>query len=279
MSSASSSSDAATSSSTSDDVAITLVDFPWFDRSGVLVLDRKGGSRVGVSGRQRTPRRRGLTSRQIERGDRTDHDHGGRVERLVAELVEPAAQHDLVVGGRRSDRGDRCVGRAARRRESAAMAARWVTPIRITIVPPTLASDRQSTSCSPARRCPVTTVNAADMPRWVTGTPAAAGAATLEVMPGTISNSTPCLLEGERFLSSPSEHERVAALQPHDPLAVLPELDEQRVDQLLWGRPAGSFADIDELGRRAGRDRARRRRRARRTRRHRRWRAGVPHAP
>ena len=60
-----------------------------------------------------------------------------------------------------------------------------------TIVPPTWASERQSTSCSPARRWPVTTVNAADIPRWVTGMPAAAGAATDDVMPGTTSNGTP----------------------------------------------------------------------------------------
>ena len=74
---------------------------------------------------------------------------------------------------------------------SAAMVARWETPIRITIVPPTLASERQSMSCSPARRWPVTTVNAADTPRWVMGMPAAAGAAIADVIPGTISKGTP----------------------------------------------------------------------------------------
>ena len=47
---------------------------------------------------------------------------------------------------------------------SAAMAPRWATPISTTTVPPTLASDRQSTSGSPARRWPVTTVNAAATP-------------------------------------------------------------------------------------------------------------------
>ena len=62
-------------------------------------------------------------------------------------------------------------------------------------VPPTLASDRQSTSrLAGRRRWPVTTVTAADTPRWVTGMPAAAGAATADVMPGTTSNATPASL-------------------------------------------------------------------------------------
>ena len=76
----------------------------------------------------------------------------------------------------------------------ATMRARWATPMRMTIVPPTLASERQSTSSSPVRRWPVATVTAADRPRCVTGTPAAAGAATEDVMPGTTSTSTPASL-------------------------------------------------------------------------------------
>ncbi len=84
---------------------------------------------------------------------------------------------------------------------SAAMASRWATPIRITTVPPTLASDRQSTSGSPRRRWPVTTVTAAETPRWVTGMPAAAGAATAEVIPGTTSNSIPASMSA--WASSP----------------------------------------------------------------------------
>ena len=41
------------------------------------------------------------------------------------------------------------------------------------------------TSGSPGRRCPVTTAAAADTPRWVTGTPAAAGAAIDDVFTST----------------------------------------------------------------------------------------------
>ncbi len=84
---------------------------------------------------------------------------------------------------------------------SVAISARWATPMRTTIVPPTAASDRQSMSGSPARRWPVTTVNAAETPRWVTGIPAAAGAATDELMPGTISNGTPA--SASAWASSP----------------------------------------------------------------------------
>ena len=99
---------------------------------------------------------------------------------------------------------------------SAAIAPRWATPISTTTVPPTLASDRQSTSGSPARRWPVTTVNAAATPRWVTGTPAAAGAATADVMPGTTSNGDAGVEQRLGLLAAATEHERVAALEAHD---------------------------------------------------------------
>ena len=73
-----------------------------------------------------------------------------------------------------------------------AMPARSATPMRMTTVPPTWATASQSVaSSSPGRRCPVTMVTAAASPRCVTGTPAKAGAATAELMPGTTSNATP----------------------------------------------------------------------------------------
>jgi hypothetical protein len=68
------------------------------------------------------------------------------------------------------------------------------TPIRITIVPPTRATARQSTEPSvPAAgsSCPVTMVMLVDECRSVTGMPAYAGTAMAEVMPGTTSNGTP----------------------------------------------------------------------------------------
>ena len=91
-----------------------------------------------------------------------------------------------------------------------------------TIVPPTRASASQSvSSSSPNRRCPVTMVTLADIPRCVTGTPAAAGAAIAEVMPGTTSNGTPAACSAACLLAAPAEEERIAALQPyHAPMAL-----------------------------------------------------------
>src|ERR1019366_4966940 len=71
----------------------------------------------------------------------------------------------------------------------AAISARSDTPIRMTRVPPALPRACQSTlsaaEASPTR--PVTTVTDVDSVRWVTGMPAAAGAANAEVTPGTTS--------------------------------------------------------------------------------------------
>ena len=73
-----------------------------------------------------------------------------------------------------------------------AIAARVATPIKTTIVPPTLATASQSVSTAAhGSSWPVTTVNDVERPRWVTGTPAYAGTAIAELMPGTISNTTP----------------------------------------------------------------------------------------
>ena len=58
--------------------------------------------------------------------------------------------------------------------------------------------------------------------------PAAAGAATADVMPGTISNGTDAAWQGECLLAAAAEHERIAALQPHDTLALACQFDEQR---------------------------------------------------
>lgn len=51
------------------------------------------------------------------------------------------------------------------------------------------------------------------------------------------------------LLATASEDERVAALQPHDLLAVAGEGDEEFVDRVLrHGMVAGELADIDDLG-------------------------------
>ena len=78
--------------------------------------------------------------------------------------------------------------------------------------------------------------------------PAAAGAATALVMPGTTSYGTPAALQRERFLSAAAEHERVAALQPHDPAPAPRRANHQRVDRLLRHRvAAGALADEEPL--------------------------------
>ena len=96
------------------------------------------------------------------------------------------------------------------------MTARWVTPISTTIVPPTLASERQSTSGSPLRRCPVTdrdggrhaAVGHRDTGRGRRGEGRRHARHDLERHAG--------VEQGLRFLATATEHERVAALQPHD---------------------------------------------------------------
>ena len=74
-----------------------------------------------------------------------------------------------------------------------AIAARFFSPIRSTRVPRSRASASQSTSDAgeSGATCPETTVNSCATPRWVTGTPAAAGTATALVTPGTTVTGTP----------------------------------------------------------------------------------------
>src|SRR5204862_119590 len=64
------------------------------------------------------------------------------------------------------------------------------TPIRITRVSTAVARARRSLPL-PFASVAVTTANPPLRPRWVTGMPARAGAATAEVTPGTTSNGTP----------------------------------------------------------------------------------------
>ena len=85
-------------------------------------------------------------------------------------------------------------------------------------MPPARASASQSTSVRPfaGSSWPVTTVKWVDTPRWVTGMPAYAAAPIALVMPGTTSNGI--ARRGQRLglLAAAPEHERIAALQPHD---------------------------------------------------------------
>ena len=60
--------------------------------------------------------------------------------------------------------------------------------------------------------------------------PAAAGTASALVTPGTTSTGTPADDAGQDLLAAAAEHERVAALEPHDAVAGPGALDEHGVD-------------------------------------------------
>ena len=118
-------------------------------------------------------------------------------------------------------------------------------------MPPARASASQSVSVVPfaGSSWPVTIVTCVDRPRCVTGMPAYAGAAIALVMPGTTSNGTPAPRARLRLFAAAPEHERVAALEPHDLEPGRAALDEQRVDLVLRHRDAARrLADVDELG-------------------------------
>ena len=124
-------------------------------------------------------------------------------------------------------------------------------PIRITSVPPAAASASQSTSASPfaGSSCPVTTVKCVDRPRWVTGTPAYAGAAMALVMPGTTSNGTPAAASASASSPPRPNTNGSPPLSRTTVRAGTAALDEQRVDLVLVisTRP-GRLADVDALG-------------------------------
>ena len=131
------------------------------------------------------------------------------------------------------------------------MSPRRPIPIRITSVPGTAARAAQSV-CSeglPGSSCPVTTVNEVASPRWVTGIPAAAGAAIALVTPGTTSKGTPAAASASASSPAAAEDERVAALQAHDPPAATAVRDERRVDLVLGhGGAPGGLARVEQLG-------------------------------
>jgi hypothetical protein len=103
-----------------------------------------------------------------------------------------------------------------------------------TIVPPARASADQSTVSRSfcGSSCPVTNVTDVAVPRCVTGIPAYAGRR-----------------ERLRLLAAAAEHERIAALQAHDALALVRQPDQQRVDLLLARGVGGTtaLADVVQL--------------------------------
>ena len=106
------------------------------------------------------------------------------------------------------------------------------TPMRMTMVPPAAATAAQSTGApsldSPS--WPVTSVAVEAQSRWVNGMPAAAGAATAEVTPGTTSQGIPAAATSAISSAAASEHERIATLEPADGPPGSRMLDDLRVD-------------------------------------------------
>ena len=126
-------------------------------------------------------------------------------------------------------------------------------PIKTTSVPPARASDAQSTApgAPGSPTCPLTTVTDDDSPRWVTGTPADAGAAKAEVTPGTTSKGMTGGDQRLGLLSAAPEDERVAAFEPDDRPSLAGVLDDEGVDLVLASKLTGSLPDVDtqRLGR------------------------------
>ncbi len=97
------------------------------------------------------------------------------------------------------------------------------------------------------------------MPRWVTGIPARVGMAMAEETPGTISKRAPGLLEGQGFLTAPSEDEGIAALETDDSHSFLCKRNEEHVNLSSWCAlwrpfrlPMGYFSAWNEASKRAG---------------------------
>ena len=130
------------------------------------------------------------------------------------------------------------------------MAGQRATAIRITMVPPTRATASQSTVVVEVRV--LVAGHDRERGRRVAQRHRDArggGTANAEVMPGTTSYGDAGLGQHGRLLAAAGEHERVAALQPHDGLAGPAPLDQQRADVLLGHRVAPRrLADVDPLG-------------------------------
>ena len=85
----------------------------------------------------------------------------------------------------------------------------------------------------PGSRWPDTTVKSAATPRWVSGIPAIGRRRERRTDPGNDRHRHSGGNAGEPLLAAAAEHERVAALQAHHPLAGQRPLDDDRVDLVL----------------------------------------------
>ena len=85
----------------------------------------------------------------------------------------------------------------------------------------------------------------------MTGTPTAAGAASPDVMPGTIVDLDARGAQRSHLLAAAAEHERIAALQPHDEVPRARLADHELLDERLRRRAAAAaLADGDRRARR-----------------------------
>ena len=100
----------------------------------------------------------------------------------------------------------------------------WPTPMSTTRV---AAASRRRRGRGPSSvPWPWVTCTAPTVPRWVTGMPAAAGAASAELTPGTTSTGMPWAAQCRLLLAAAAEEERVAALEPDHDAAAPRLLDE-----------------------------------------------------
>ena len=193
----------------------------------------------------------------------------GELDRRVRQLVEAAARRDLTVRRRRLDRGDR----SGRVEAAGDQLGGDRGPLRD-------AHEHDHRAADPGQGAPVDVGLAGAAVAGDDGEgrgDAAVGDGHAGGRGGGHGRGDaghdlerdPGVDERLGLLAAPSEHERVAALEPDDPLPVPGERDEQGRDQLLGDRAARPLADVDQFGGRRARGRARRRRRGRRARRRR----------
>ena len=129
-----------------------------------------------------------------------------------------------------------------------AIAAERPSPISTTTVTPFGWSAATADWRTPLRRGRRRRGTRTPVPRCVTGMPAEAGAAIAlrDARHDVVRHAG--LLQRQRFLAAAAEHERIAALQPHDATSAPGGANHQRVNRGLRHRvPAGALADEEAL--------------------------------
>ena len=198
--------------------------------------------------------------REVERGDVADDDRARRLDAEAGDRRERAAHRALLGPGAPPHRGDRRVGRAAAVDQRLARSRRrGPRPSARRACRPPVRARPSRCRCAPlvGSSWPVTTVTLVDTPRCVTG------------MPGVRRRRDRARDAGHDFerhagrdarlglLAAAAEHERVAALEPHDRAAGAPRsTSTSLICSWVIATPARRLAHVDELGVRAARARA-----------------------